>query len=168
MSAPKLIILYDGVCNLCATVVRFVLARDPARAFSFCAIQSRAAAPLLLAARVPPAEALSSFVLLDTATGVALRRSDAALAIGARLSGAWPWLAAAGRWVPRPLRDAVYDCVAARRYAWFGKAGEGAEGGGGAGDSCHAPTRAVLSRFVDAEEVVENLRRRRKGRDTAD
>ena len=127
--------------------------RDPSSVFSFCAIQSRAAAPLLRAAAIPAEDALRSFVLLDATTGTALRRSDAALAIAARLSGGWPWLAAACGWVPRRARDAVYNFVAARRYAWFGKLGE-------EGDTCLPPTKKVLARMVDAEEVVEGLRRR--------
>jgi len=153
MASPhRFIILYDGVCRLCATVVRFVYARDPAAKLSFCAIQSAAAAPLLAAAGVPPSEALKSFIFYDVEAGVALRRSSAALAIARHLGGAWAWVAWCAAWVPAPARDWLYDAVAARRYALFGKAEEG--------ELCLAPTRRVLARFVDADEIKAALARK--------
>jgi predicted DCC family thiol-disulfide oxidoreductase YuxK len=41
------------------------------------------------------------------------------------------------RAVPRPLRDAVYDWVARRRYGWFGKL-----------DACRVPGPGMRSRFL--------------------
>lgn len=149
MSSPRFVLIFDGVCRLCNGVVRFIVARDAARAFTFCALQSRAAAPLLARAGVTPEDALRSFVLLDGE--LVLRRSDAALAIAAALPQPWHSLAYAGYCVPRVFRDAVYDCVASRRYAIFGKTTAEGEG-------CLAPTRAVLSRFLDADEIREEQR----------
>lgn len=48
--------------------------------------------------------------------------------------------------VPAPIRDAVYDFVAKRRYGWFGKSSE-----------CIIPTEDVLDRFVDKLEIQEKL-----------
>lgn len=146
--AARFTLIYDGVCKLCDGVVAFIIKRDPGGAlFRFCALQSRAAEPLLAAAGVTRADALASFVLLDGAR--VLRRSDAALAIAAALPPPWPLLAAAGGCVPRAVRDAVYDLVARNRYALFGKE-----------DACLAPTRSVLARFIDADEIREGLRRK--------
>ena len=142
VSPPRFTLIYDGVCRLCAGVVVFIVKRDPGGAqFRFCALQSRAAEPLLARAGVSREDALTSFVLLDGDR--VLRRSDAALAIAAALPG-WSVLAVAGSCVPRVVRDAVYGCVARNRYAVFG-----------GGDTCLAPTRAVLARFLDADEVRE-------------
>lgn len=48
--------------------------------------------------------------------------------------------------VPAPLRDAVYDFVARRRYNWFGKSSE-----------CIVPSDSVLDRFVDKLEIQEKM-----------
>jgi predicted DCC family thiol-disulfide oxidoreductase YuxK len=45
-----------------------------------------------------------------------LVRSEAVLAVLRHVGGVWAGLAVLGRWVPRPLRDAVYAAVAARRH----------------------------------------------------
>ena len=47
--------------------------------------------------------------------------------------------------IPAPLRDAVYDYVAKRRYDWYGK-----------GDDCLVLNEIeLLERFVDWEELLE-------------
>jgi predicted DCC family thiol-disulfide oxidoreductase YuxK len=154
--ATSPILLYDGVCRLCNNAVKFILTRDPGAHFRFCAIQSSAAQPLLQRAGISQEDALTSFVLLgSSASAPVLRRSDAALAIASRLTWPWPLLAAAGALVPRLLRDAVYDCVASRRYQWFGKVGGEEEG------SCLSPMPHILRRFVDAEEIKESLKKRK-------
>jgi hypothetical protein len=43
--------------------------------------------------------------------------------------------------LPRPLRDAIYNLVARKRYRWFGRR-----------DTCMTPTPDVAGRFLDAEE----------------
>ncbi|MFO1489464.1 MAG: DUF393 domain-containing protein [Kiritimatiellia bacterium] len=55
--APSLI-LFDGVCNLCAWAVRFILSRDPPGRFTFAPLQSEAARNRLsVAGRAPDAPA---------------------------------------------------------------------------------------------------------------
>ena len=145
-----MIIIYDGVCHLCAFVVRFVIARDPSKLFQFCALQSKAAQPLLSTMGISQEDALKSFVVYDPTTGTVSRRSDAALLIGAKLCAPYPFFASLGYWVPRLLRDSVYNCIASRRYAMFGRAEEGG--------TCLMPTKSVLARMLDAEEVVAALK----------
>jgi predicted DCC family thiol-disulfide oxidoreductase YuxK len=138
------VILFDGLCNLCAGSVRFVLERDPAGAFDFASLQSEAARRLIANAGRSPAELPDSIVLIDT-HGVHLR-SDAALRIAARLRQPWPLLAAF-RILPRALRDVVYDFVARRRYGWFGKR-----------ESCLVPSPNLRARFLDADELSASAR----------
>lgn len=146
---PKMsraIILYDGVCNLCSGVVTFVIRQDRFRIFKFSAIQSRASQPLLRQYNIAEDDAMKSFVLVEypnnTDKAIVYRRSDAALRIASLLG--CPWSAAAVfRVIPRPLRDAVYDVIAAHRYRVFGRA-----------DECIRPTRDILARFLDAEEAT--------------
>ena len=110
------VILFDGICVLCNGAARFVLRRDR-RAHMRCApLQSLAARRLLgrYGYRVPD---LESVVLV--AGGRAYRRSRAILEILRRLDPPWPILYVLVV-IPRPLADAVYDFVGARRYRWFG------------------------------------------------
>ncbi len=151
------IVIFDGVCMLCAGVVQFIIRRDPQKVFKFASLQSKTGAALLATHGLSQADALASFVVLTSpgaADNVVLRRSDAALFIGRHLDSPWPALSAAAACIPRLLRDFVYDRVAANRYTLCGKK-EGAE-------KCLAPTRAIVSRFVSPEEVWEDLKRQSK------
>jgi predicted DCC family thiol-disulfide oxidoreductase YuxK len=128
------VILFDGVCNLCTAVVRFVIPRDTRGDFRFAALQSDAARRLI-GGLEPTVAGLESIVLIEG--GRAYSRSTAALRIARRLG--FPWsLAWALVAVPRFLRDWAYDVVARHRYRWFGKR-----------DVCMAPTREIRDRFLD-------------------
>jgi len=127
------VILFDGVCNLCNGFVQFVIARDPSGAFQFAALQSPAAARLLTSTGMPPP--LRESVVLIEGSRV-FTRSMAALRIARRLRFPWP-AAYAFVIVPRPIRDALYDVVARRRYRWFGRR-----------DACMVPTPELRTRFL--------------------
>jgi len=131
------IILFDGVCNLCSGAVRFVLKRDPHARFRFAALQSDAGRRICAEHGVPlPREgAPDSMVVI--ADGRALERSDAALAIAARLPFPWSALRCFGV-LPRALRDLMYRFVARHRYRWFGRQ-----------DTCMLPTAETRARFID-------------------
>lgn len=111
------IILFDGVCNLCNASVQWVLRRDRAGQFRFAALQSETGQRLLAAHGL----AQVSFDTVVLADGDRIfTRSDAALEIARRLGAPWSGLALL-RWIPRRLRDAVYNWVARHRYRWFGR-----------------------------------------------
>ena len=78
---------------------------------------------------------LTTFVMVDD-DGVHVR-STAALRVlrglGLPYSLLYPFIV-----VPRPIRDAVYDGIAARRYRWFGRSEE-----------CRIPTPEERERFLD-------------------
>ena len=137
MTEQPTIILFDGVCNLCSGVVRFVIARDPRAHFRFAALQSDAARRACAEiAAAPPAE-VDPDTIVVIASGRALERSDAALAIAARLPFPWPLLGVF-RVLPRGVRDWLYRLVAHNRYRWFGKS-----------DTCMMPTPELRARFLD-------------------
>ncbi len=125
--------LFDGVCNLCNAAVNFLIDHDPDGRFKFGALQSEAVEPLLVRYGLQT-DHLDSFVLIDDEQ--VFRRSDAALRIAWRLGGAWrllcPFLL-----LPRPLRDAAYDWIAANRYHWFGKQ-----------EACRIPTPELKAHFI--------------------
>lgn len=115
--APDLL-FYDGHCGLCHRAVLFALKRDrDGSRFSFSPLQGES-----FLEKVPEAQrtALPDSMVLLSPDGRLHLRSDAALRLGARIGGAWGFLAALGRLVPRPLRDLVYDGVAKVRKRIFG------------------------------------------------
>jgi len=126
-------VLFDGVCNLCNGAVNFILDRDNGE-FRFAALQS-GAGRRLIEERGRSAEDLSTMVLIEGER--VYTRSSAALRIARRLRAPWKWLYVFII-VPRPLRDAVYNLAARRRYRWFGKREE-----------CRMPTPELKGRFLE-------------------
>ena len=119
MTRQAPVVIFDGSCNLCHGAVRFIVRRDRRRQFKFASVQSETAQRLLAAQGIlVDLEDLSSFYLLDE-TGVSAK-SEAALAVACRLDGLWPLLKLL-RWLPRSLRDWVYNQIANRRYRLFGR-----------------------------------------------
>jgi predicted DCC family thiol-disulfide oxidoreductase YuxK len=125
--------LFDGVCNFCNAIVRFLVARDHARRLRFASIQSEVGRALLARHGIDSVAA-NTFVLIER--GRALVRSDAALAVARHLPVPWRWGVVLVV-VPRPWRDAAYDVVARHRYRWFGKR-----------DTCMVPTPELRERFL--------------------
>jgi predicted DCC family thiol-disulfide oxidoreductase YuxK len=111
------VLLFDGVCNLCNTSVKWVLLRDKKGEFKFAAIQSEAGQSLLKSFGLDN-QPLESVILISGRQ--AYIKSDAAIKVASKLGGIWT-IALVFRLVPRPVRDAIYDWVAKNRYRWFGK-----------------------------------------------
>jgi predicted DCC family thiol-disulfide oxidoreductase YuxK len=113
------ILFYDGHCGLCHRAVKFVLKHDRSgRAFRFAPLQGAT-----FQSRIPAADRadLPDSVVVLTADGSLLVRSDAFVHILRRLGGGWRILAGVLAVVPRPLRDVVYNFIARTRYSVFGK-----------------------------------------------
>ena len=117
MQPDSHIVVFDGMCNLCSSVVDFIIARDSGNAFAFVPMQSPRGQQLLEAHGVS-IDRVDTFLLIRN--GHALVRSDAAIAIAAELGRPWNLFALA-RLVPRPVRDRVYSLIARNRFRWFGK-----------------------------------------------
>jgi predicted DCC family thiol-disulfide oxidoreductase YuxK len=112
------IVFYDGVCGLCHRWVWFILKRDKARTLRFAPLQGETAK----ARKDFPAELRTVvFVLQLRGAGEQVyTHSEAALRLLDHVGGFWrivSWL----RIIPRPMRDWVYQVIAARRFRWFGK-----------------------------------------------
>ena len=112
------VVLFDGDCALCAWTVHFILPRDPQGRFRFASLQSRLGQHLLQAYGAATDQPDSVALLQDGRLWLA---SDAALRIARGLRDPWRGLSVLLA-APRPLRDAVYRFIAARRYRWFGRA----------------------------------------------
>lgn len=134
MNESPYILLFDGVCNLCNGAIQFIIRRDRHGKFRFASLQSEAG-KALAEERGIDLEQTDSMILIEP--GVAYyTRSDAALKIGKSFGGGWALLGIF-EWIPRPIRDGIYNLVAKNRYKWFGKREE-----------CMIPTPELKSRFL--------------------
>jgi len=127
------VILFDGICNLCNRTVDFVIKHDPDRVFRFASLQSNVGERLLTQFEIDTNET-DSIVLVEK--GRAYVKSTAALRIARGLGKLWP-VFYSFIIVPLPLRDAVYQAIAGRRYRWFGKR-----------ETCRLPTPQEQARFL--------------------
>ena len=140
MAGSNPIILYDGVCGLCNSLVQFLLKRDNYGRLRFASLQSDFATKVLKRHGFDPKD-LDTMHLVenyDQPGERVLQRSTAILRAGRELGGVWSFLAALGRVVPRPLRDMFYGLVARNRYRVFGKY-----------ETCMLPDPNQRSRFLD-------------------
>lgn len=116
-SVEQNIIFYDGYCNLCNTILQFILKRDKKRVFQYYALQSKEA-DLLLSNRFFEKKIPDSVILLSA--GELYTRSEAIFKILPGLGKGYQLLMIF-KIVPRKLRDKIYDWIASNRYKWFGK-----------------------------------------------
>jgi predicted DCC family thiol-disulfide oxidoreductase YuxK len=134
------IILYDGVCGLCNSLVQFLIKRDKRGALRFASLQSEFAAKVLGRHGIDPADLDTVHVVVnyEQPDERVLNRSDAILRAWSELGGFWKTSAAIAQIVPRALRDLVYRFVAGNRYRVFGKY-----------ETCMLPDPNQRSRFLD-------------------
>ncbi|THV58330.1 thiol-disulfide oxidoreductase DCC family protein [Flagellimonas alvinocaridis] len=130
----KKIILFDGVCNLCNGAVQFVIKRDKKDAFRYAALQSEIGEKLLKERSIDT-KVVDSIILIEPGKAY-YTKSDAALEIGRSFGGGYALLAIF-TWIPKSIRDAIYDFVARNRYKWFGKE-----------ESCMIPTPELKAKFL--------------------
>ncbi|MCB0700497.1 MAG: DUF393 domain-containing protein [Chitinophagales bacterium] len=129
------ILFFDGVCNLCNGVVRFIVRNDKHAAFRFASLQS--ASGKELESRLKPEMDKLPDSLVLSYKGKIYFRSDAALKTALLLGGRWKLLSA-GYIFPKFVRDAVYELIARNRYKWFGRR-----------DECMVPNEELATRFLD-------------------
>jgi predicted DCC family thiol-disulfide oxidoreductase YuxK len=129
------IILFDGICNLCSSSVRFIIQRDPGREFKFASLQSEAGKQYIKQYIIH--ETIDSIVLIKD--GKVYLESTAALKIASRLK--WPWrIFGILLGIPKPVRDRLYKWIAKNRYKWFGR-----------DESCMLPSKENRDRFIEEE-----------------
>lgn len=137
----EMVILFDGVCNLCNGFVQFVIKRDRRNVFQFASLQSVYGTGLLNHYRFN-SKTYETILLyngkdLDT-------RSDAVINIVRELGGAWKMVAVL-KIIPRFFRNWVYDLVSVNRYKVFGKR-----------DTCMVPTPELKSKFIEDNPFSPN------------
>jgi len=137
-SRTRLVVYFDGVCNLCNRFVDFLVRIDRARVLRYAPIQGETARArgIYDAAREPVPGSI--VVQRDVAErdGERWTESDAVIRIFTHVGGIWS-AAAILRVVPRTLRNAVYRTVARNRYRIFGRR-----------DTCRVPSDEEKALFL--------------------
>ncbi|MGI8813087.1 MAG: thiol-disulfide oxidoreductase DCC family protein [Pyrinomonadaceae bacterium] len=138
------IVLFDGVCNFCNSLVNFVIEHDRDGYFKFAPLQSdegrRLATQSGYSMLVTGDDALDKDVRIDSVIliekGRVFTHSTAALEISKRLGVPWSLLYAFIV-VPKGIRDYFYKLFARYRYRLFGRK-----------DRCMLPSPEVRERFL--------------------
>ena len=133
MDHPDNIVFFDGVCNLCNGLVKFIIKRDVKNLILFSPLQSPFGQATLKKMKMDPEEV--NTVVYFSGDKPYLK-SSAILQILKDMGGAWKLLFGLIV-VPRFIRDFIYDLVARNRYKVFGKQ-----------ESCMVPTPEVKNRFI--------------------
>lgn len=132
MDHKRYILLFDGVCNLCSGMVKFIIRRDPDEKFRFSALQSDLAQSIIKSHNLNQ-HSLNTLILVEGKT--LFIKSDAVLQILKELKGPWKFFYVL-KIIPKPVRDFIYDITAKTRYAIFGIR-----------DSCMVPDAGIRHRF---------------------
>jgi predicted DCC family thiol-disulfide oxidoreductase YuxK len=115
----KIIILFDGVCNLCNSSVLFVIKRDKKDVFRYAPLQGALGHTILKYFEIDPSK-MDSIITYNPSTNHVHFKSDAALNIASQLG--FPYnLLKVFKLIPLSIRNWIYDLVARNRYKWFGK-----------------------------------------------
>jgi predicted DCC family thiol-disulfide oxidoreductase YuxK len=126
------VILFDGTCAFCERSVRLIATRDNGY-FRFGASQN-AEGRALLEQFGTSREATKSIILIEGER--IYLRSEAVLRIAARMHAPWKY-ARVLLWVPRPIRDLVYNFVAAVRMRIAGTS-----------NACEIPPPEIRQRLI--------------------
>jgi predicted DCC family thiol-disulfide oxidoreductase YuxK len=133
------LVLYDGVCGLCSSLLQFLLTHDCRGVFAFASLQSATGRAVVEGLAGDPTELTSFYVLANyrTRNSRIFARSNAALFVASQLG--WPWKAAViARVLPGAVLDRAYNVIARNRYRVFGRF-----------EQCLAPPPEFRSRFVE-------------------
>ena len=130
----KLIVLFDGVCNLCNSIVQFIIRHDKKERFLFASLQSEKSKEILSNFNFTQSD-IETIILLEENKLYFV--STAALKIVRHLNFLCSLLYIFII-IPKPLRNYVYRIIAKNRYKWFGKK-----------DSCMVPSHELKNRFID-------------------
>jgi predicted DCC family thiol-disulfide oxidoreductase YuxK len=127
------LMIFDGVCHLCARSVKFILAHESAPTLRFVPLQSPAGTRMMREFGLSADDAKTFVLVVD---GKPYVRSEAAIRVARYLRQPWRMLGGI-RVLPRILRDWGYDLVARNRYRWFGRMA-----------TCIVPTPELRARFI--------------------
>ncbi len=123
------VIVFDGVCLLCHSMVRMLIKWDKKKIFRYTSLQGTFVKQLEIE------EAIDSIILYDE--GKLYYKSTAILKILRSLGGMWV-VVNVFYLIPTFIRDGIYDLIATYRYRFFGKL-----------ESCHMPEAGEERLFIE-------------------
>jgi predicted DCC family thiol-disulfide oxidoreductase YuxK len=119
----KILVQFDGICNLCSGAVRFILKADRKKKFMFQPLQNASESQDFETIIVTDKESTSEYF-------------DAILKLGKELGGIYSAVAIF-KLFPRKWRHSLYLWIARNRFRWFGKR-----------NSCYLPSGEEKARFI--------------------
>jgi len=131
------VIIFDGVCVLCNSLVDFLIKKDIDHSFKFLTAQSSLGQRLIHTEGIEPSLQTGEIRLIFIDKNRLRIKSDAMIAILIKLGSGYK-LARLLYLVPGVIRDFCYQFVATRRYKWFGKTIQ-----------CRIPTESDVDRFLE-------------------
>ena len=134
MPSSSPILLFDGVCNLCNGLVRFIIKHDKKGSIRFAALQSSAGEKLINQFTIATND-LDSLIFLDG--NKYFIKSEAVFEIINHLGGGWKLLLIL-KIFPKRFCDFIYERFASVRYKMWGKR-----------ESCMIPTKELMHRFIE-------------------
>ena len=127
------IVLFDGVCNFCASSIQFIIKHDKTNSLQFASLQSAIAQQLLSDYKM--SKSLDGVVFVED--NKAYFKSAAAFRIARYFGGFWKILNVFSI-LPLFITDFFYDIIANNRYKWFGKK-----------ETCMIPSPEIRNRFLE-------------------
>lgn len=134
LPTDKKIILFDGVCNLCDSVVQFIIKKDKHDVFRFVALQSIPGQEIIKHIGVDTTKT-DSIILYEPGHAY-YYKAEAALHIAKEIGGVYSLLTVFS-FLPQWMSNSVYDYIARNRYKWYGKKQE-----------CMIPTPEMKGKFL--------------------
>ena len=130
----KKIILFDGVCNLCDSVVQFIIKHDKKDTFRFVALQSELGQKIINHIGIDSSK-IDSIILYEPGNAY-YYKAEAAIKIASKLDGIYSLIKIFSI-LPKAVNNSVYDYIARNRYKWYGKK-----------DACMIPTPELKAKFL--------------------
>ena len=129
-----LVLVFDGVCNLCNSSVNWLIDHDTNNKFHYASLQSQFGKDTAAKFQLK-GDYMNTMLLLED--NKIYLRSEAVLRIFKHLGGAYTLLYFFII-IPSFIRNFVYRIVANNRYSWFGKQ-----------DACRVPTAELKEKFLE-------------------
>jgi len=126
----KMIILFDGVCNMCVWSIQFIIKKDSRDVFRFASLQSK------LGEEYINQYGLNNHSIILIKNDKIKKQSTAVLSILYHLNTVWKCLIIFYI-IPYPIRDLVYMIISKKRYFFFGKR-----------NKCMIPDDSINSKFL--------------------
>ena len=134
MQDKKIIVLFDGVCNLCNGFVNFIIKVDRKNKIKFAPLQSNYAKNFILKEPINIDEPDSVIVIINDTV---YTKSSAAIKVLYEIGGFWKAFYVL-LIIPKFIRDFFYSIISRNRYRIFGKR-----------TSCMVPNSKYKERYLD-------------------